>query len=278
MPKKPKPKPAPAAKKKPDKKTTKAPETPKVLGTISAIEMWPLNKIKPYTQNPRIHSKKQIALLARFLKEGPDQPIVVDEKGTILKGHGRRLAAIEAQLTEFPVIVRGGLSPQQKSAIRIQDNQVAALGDWDAKLLGFELSELQSSGFDMPSLGFSDDQIVTFLANLSGDSEGDRAKLLELVNITIEEPQHLVKDGEHYILNGRHHLFIESVVTGWQVWAPYLKDDALFCPYPGVFVPFGEKVEGHSLIMVQSDTYIAGHILDKYEEVFGKNSVAQVPA
>src|SRR4249919_2911525 len=117
-------------------------------------ETLPIGEIIPYENNPRTHSEKQIAMLAKLMKEyGIDQPIVVDEKGVILKGHDRRLAAIEAGFKKFPVVRHVGLSENDKRAIRIADNQVALLSGWDDELLKLEIKELQDQGFDLPMLG-----------------------------------------------------------------------------------------------------------------------------
>ena len=123
--------------------------------------------IVPYDRNPRTHSPEQIALLASLMtKYGIDQPIVVDEDGVILKGHGRRLAAMEAGFKAFPVVVHHGLSEDDKRAIRIADNQVALLSGWDTDLLRTELTELSVAGYDMPMLGFNDTQLVSFMASV----------------------------------------------------------------------------------------------------------------
>lgn len=129
-------------------------------------ELWPLGKIVPYERNPRTHPEQQIKLLAQLMtKYGVDQPIVVDENGVILKGHGRRLAAIEAGLKEFPVVRHVGLTDEGKRAIRIADNQVALLSGWDDELLKMEITELQAHGFDLPMLGFSDDKLIDMFAD-----------------------------------------------------------------------------------------------------------------
>lgn len=124
-------------------------------------ELVPLGKIIPYERNPRTHPESQISLLAKLMKKyGVDQPIVVDGDGIILKGHGRRLAAIEAGFKEFPVVRHRGLSEEDKKAIRIADNQVALLSGWDDELLKMEIQELQSQGFDLPMLGFPEDKLA----------------------------------------------------------------------------------------------------------------------
>lgn len=128
-------------------------------------EVWPLERIRPYPNNPRTHPPAQIDLLARLIgKHGPDQPIVVDEDGVILKGHGRRLAAINAGLKTFPVFVREGLSDEEKIAIRIGDNQVALLSGWDTGLMKLELQALKAADYEIGMLGFPDLQLVDFMA------------------------------------------------------------------------------------------------------------------
>jgi ParB-like chromosome segregation protein Spo0J len=151
----------------------KKPRPPKAKSAMTTIAMWPLERIKPYPQNPRSHPDSQIDLLARLLKKwDADQPIVVDEKGIIIKGHGRRLAAIKAGMKEFPVLVRAGLSAAAKRAMRIADNQVSLLAAWDKDMLRFEIDELQGGGdFEVGELGFDEDWLEKILKGPESPSE-----------------------------------------------------------------------------------------------------------
>lgn len=144
---------------------TAAPPFDRPEHPASRPETWPLRSIYPYPNNPRTHPPAQVALLAELLKRrGFDQPIVVDEGGVIIKGHGRHLAAMIAGLDEVPVVVRRGLSEVEKAAMRIEDNQVALLSGWDRELIRGEMSMLKAAGYEMPLLGFGDTQIVSFMA------------------------------------------------------------------------------------------------------------------
>jgi hypothetical protein len=106
------------------------------------VELWDIDKVKPYERNSKKHPKEQIAKIAASIKmTGWDQPIVVDKGGVIIKGHGRRLAAIELGFKQVPVLVRDDLTPDQVKAARISDNR-AALSDIDTDLLKAELAEL----------------------------------------------------------------------------------------------------------------------------------------
>lgn len=130
-----------------------------------AVTSWPaahprmrkITDIHPYRNNPRKHPPDQINMLAEIMKRrGVDQPIVVDEAGVILKGHGRRLAALQAGFTEYPVVEHRGLTESEKSAMRIEDNQVALLAGWDTELLEIEVKDLKLAGYDIQLLGFGD--------------------------------------------------------------------------------------------------------------------------
>lgn len=129
----------------------------------SRPETWPISRIVPYPNNPRSHPPAQVALLAELMKKrGVDQPIVVDDAGVILKGHGRRLAAIAAGFEEFPVVVHRGLSETDKRAMRIEDNQVSLLSGWNQELVRHELDELKLSNYPLELLGFGEAQLVSF--------------------------------------------------------------------------------------------------------------------
>jgi hypothetical protein len=124
----------------------------------------PLKKFKPFPGNPRMHPKAEIDMLAAVIKlRGADQPIVVDEKFVILKGHGRLAAATVAGLTDFPYVQRFGLSETEKIAIRIEDNALPLLSGWNKELLSSQLGELQSGGYEMQTLGFPATQLTAFM-------------------------------------------------------------------------------------------------------------------
>lgn len=155
------------------------------------VEMWPLDKIIPYPQNPRTHPPAQISLLASLMKKrGVDQPIVVDEQGVILKGHGRRLAAIEAGFAEFPVAVHRGLSDTEKRAMRIEDNQLALLSGWDEELLRIEIGELQLESYDLPLLGFTPGALKS-LINVNSESVLMFDKLFQILIECADENEQL---------------------------------------------------------------------------------------
>jgi DNA modification methylase len=164
----------------------------------SAVQMRNLHEIIPYPNNPRLHPPEQIALLAKLMTQyGVDQPIVVDEQGVIIKGHGRLLAAVEAGFKKFPVVVHHGLGDEDKRAIRLADNQSALLSSWDNDLLRIEIRDLQSADFDLDMLGFPEFQLIKFGAETAD---------IEALDEPIEPPAEVfVQRGDLWLL-GEHRL------------------------------------------------------------------------
>lgn len=248
-------------------------------GVQHKIEQWPIEKLVPNPRNPRVHDPEQVQQLAQVMRHfGWTYPILVDEDGLILAGHGRREAAMLLEIKIVPVLVARGWSDEQKIAYAIADNRLNELSKWNDELLRLELGTLQSAQFDLGLTGFTGEALDLALRATDPEDpdDADRGKLLELVNITIADPTHVVARGDHYVLSGRHHLLCVGVIAEWHRWKPLLTEGALFCPYPGVFVPFGNKAQTHVLVMVQPDPYIAGHILDRYCEVNGEHAVASL--
>jgi len=99
------------------------------------IEMWPIERVRPYERNPR-HDDDAVASVAASIKEfGWRQPVVVDPDGVIVVGHTRWKAAQKLGLAEVPVHIATDLSPEQIKAHRIADNKLNELADWDFSLL-----------------------------------------------------------------------------------------------------------------------------------------------
>ncbi len=136
------------------KKNASQAETPKTLAKLD-IERWPPAKLKPYKRNAKNHPPEQIRMIASLIeKHGFDVPIVVDAKGTIIKGHGRWLAAKELGMETVPVLVRSDLTAVQAAEARIADNRVGEFG-WDFEALVGDVVSNLGDGFDVALTGFS---------------------------------------------------------------------------------------------------------------------------
>ncbi len=129
----------------------------------------PLATLAPYERNARQHSGAQVAQIAASILEfGFTNPLLIDENGTIIAGHGRLAAAHHLRLDEVPTITLRGLSDQQRRALTIADNKLALNASWDEELLTFELHNINSEGFDLGLTGFGPDELDKLLRPLDG--------------------------------------------------------------------------------------------------------------
>lgn len=140
------------------------------------IEMWPLDRLIPYARNARTHSDTQVAQIAASIIEfGFTAPLLVSEDGGILAGHGRLAAARKLDLDAVPVVVLDHLTPTQRRAYILADNQLALQAGWDQELLAVELADLSAAGFDPALTGFSDDELADLLGDIEDAERADDA-------------------------------------------------------------------------------------------------------
>lgn len=137
------------------------------IAMAKRIELWPLERLKPYDRNARTHSAEQVAQIAASIVEfGFTNPILVDSSDGIIAGHGRLSAAQELGLKTVPVVVLDHLSDRQRKAYILADNQLALNAGWDTDLLRSELQDLAEQDFDLSLIGFSDDELSDLLPDI----------------------------------------------------------------------------------------------------------------
>ena len=129
------------------------------------VERRAVSALEPYANNPRTHTDEQIAQIEASIREfGWTMPILIDEGGGIIAGHGRLMAAKRLGASEVPVIVAVGWTEAKKRAYVIADNQLAMNAGWDEELLRVEIGALDDLGFDRALLGFDDDYLADLFA------------------------------------------------------------------------------------------------------------------
>jgi hypothetical protein len=159
------------------------------------IELWPVDRLRPYERNARTHSAEQVAQIAASIVEfGFTNPVLVDSSDGIIAGHGRLSAAQELGLKTVPVVVLDHLSERQRKAYILADNKLALNAGWDADLLRGELQDLAELDFDMPLLGWSEDELsdllgdVEVLEEMPALKEGDRNPIQQMT-FTLHDDQ-----------------------------------------------------------------------------------------
>lgn len=107
-----------------------------------------LSEIKPYENNPRKNDDAVEAVVESIKQCGYVAPIIVDENMIILAGHTRFKALKKLKKKEAEVVIKEGLSEEQKKKYRILDNKTAEIAEWDLELLELEMADLDFGGFD----------------------------------------------------------------------------------------------------------------------------------
>jgi DNA modification methylase len=141
------------------------------------VEPVPLDRLVPYAANARTHPPEQVAQLAASIAEfGFNVPVLVDDAGVLVAGHGRVLAARALGLAEVPAIRMTHLSEAQLRAYRLADNQIALNGGWDDALLAAELQALRDEDVDLGLLGFGQDELDRLLRDADGGGDVGAAR------------------------------------------------------------------------------------------------------
>ena len=137
------------------------------------MELVPVSALVPYARNSRTHSDEQVAQIAASMREfGFTNPVLVDEAGGIIAGHGRVMAAKSLGLVEVPCIRLAHLSEAQKRAYVIADNKLALNAGWDEAMLRLELEDLRAADFDLDLLGFNADELGALLTESEPETKG----------------------------------------------------------------------------------------------------------
>jgi DNA modification methylase len=160
-----------------------------VSNPADKVEQRSVASLIPYARNARTHSDEQVAQIAASIKEwGWTIPVLVDETGQIIAGHGRVAAARLLDMDEVPVMVASGWTDAQKRAYVLADNKLAMNAGWDDELLALELKDLREVGVDLSMIGFGDAELDALFADLEvteGLSDEDEIPEVPIFPVTV---------------------------------------------------------------------------------------------
>lgn len=144
------------------------------MQTTTDFQLVPTDKLIPYVNNARTHSKEQITKLRSSLREfGFINPVIIDRDFNVIAGHGRIEAAKAEGITEVPCVYVDHLTEAQKKAYILADNRMALDAGWDEELLAVELSELQDLGYDLAMTGFDEKELVDLFSDKTDSDAKD---------------------------------------------------------------------------------------------------------
>jgi hypothetical protein len=217
---------------------------------------------------------------------GAGRSVLVDKNNKVIAGNKtveqalaagmRSIAVIEGDGSMLVAVQRGDLDlnkDERAKQLAVADNRIAELD------LNWDLGQLDKMKFDIPMFDAAELKDLKGLEEAEADDVSGVARsdgsLLEKLNVIIEDPKTKVKRGDRWTL-GAHILICESVIKDWPKWIKFLTAGRLFCPFAGPLVMVSEQSKSTPLLLVQPDTYIAGHIIDRFLELNKKETVKKV--
>lgn len=161
------------------------------------VEYIPIDSIKPYENNAKIHTDEQIEQIKKSIEEfGMNDPIGIWSKDNIIiEGHGRLMALKELGYEEVPVIRLDDLTDEQRRAYTLIHNQTTMNTGFDLDILNEELANID---LDMSMFGFEE------IEEPEIDIKDDDFDIEDLE--PIKEPKtkrgEIYKLGNHYLMCG----------------------------------------------------------------------------
>lgn len=242
------------------------------------FEEWPLGKLQPHPENPNVAN---VAILEESLdSHGFYGALIVQEStGFVLAGN-HRLAALKAKGAEkVPVLV---LDVDDEEALRILrvDNESTRQGSNNQARLRVILERLSETGRGLLGTGHTKKGLESLIQQMEKEKSGNGsdASRLAQANVDIREPKFLPEEGSVWEIDGLHILAVMDVMTGHEGWSKFIhgRNDSIFLPYPGPFAAVSEVAGEYRLVMIQPDTYIAGHILEQFENQMGEGKIVLI--
>jgi DNA modification methylase len=167
------------------------------------LESQPIAHLKPHQGNARTHSRKQIRQIAESIRRfGFTNPVLIDDAGGIIAGHGRVEAAKLLGFAEVPTIRVTQLTDAEKRAYIIADNRLAENAGWDRDLLALELDYIRALDvdFDLTITGLDTPQIDMLMDGVEANSAADAIPERDPSRPVIARPGDLWRLGPHRLL------------------------------------------------------------------------------
>jgi DNA modification methylase len=200
------------------------------------ITYLPLDALHLAPNNARKHPEKQMKALTRCIsKYGFVVPIMIDKENVVIAGHGRLEAARSLGIATIPTIRLDHLTPAEVKALRIADNKLIELAEWDTEALKLELQGLSEIGFDLTLTGFEMPELDIILNPAGSEAQEEILPPAEGPAITLP--------GDLWVL-GTHRLFCGDALKAesYKTLMAEEKADLVFTD-----PPYNVPINGHVL-------------------------------
>nr|DAV44595.1 MAG TPA: adenine specific DNA methyltransferase [Caudoviricetes sp.] len=217
------------------------------MNRVSEMNLVDIDKLIPYVNNARTHSKEQINKLRASIREfGFINPVIIDRDYNVIAGHGRIMASKEEGIDKVPCVFVDYLTDAQKKAYILADNRMAPDADWDEELLKVEIESLQGADFDLNLTGFDEAELM----DIFGDDNQSRAKDDDFDLTAALEKASFVEKGDVWTV-GRHRLMCGDATSSEDVSTLMGNTKAnLILTDP----PYGVSFKSSSGLTIQNDS------------------------
>ena len=172
------------------------------MKTTTEMKLVPVDRLIPYVNNARTHSKEQIAKLRASIREfGFVNPVIIDRDFNVIAGHGRIAAAREENIAEVPCVFVDHLTEAQKKAYILADNRMALDAGWDEDMLRVELESLEEMGYDLGLTGFDEKELASLFPKEEAEEDGFDVDS-ELQKPCFSRPGDIWRLGRHTVICG----------------------------------------------------------------------------
>ena len=227
-----------------------------------------IGDVKPYENNPRVNDGAVDSLAEIIQKLGFRNPILVNKDHVIIEGHTRWEACKKLGMESIPCIVEDDLTEEQEKALRIADNKVAEIAEWDEEKLKVEMKWLKDAGFDLALLTFHDDELDAILG-------GDALEVGQTESNAVPEVPEVAdsKPGEVYVL-GPHRLLCGDATKAEDVKRLVESESVdLWLTDP----PYNVAYEGSNGLTIQNDSMEDTKFREFLRSAFGNAEKALKP-
>ncbi len=211
--------------------------------------------LKPLGRSVRKHPAKQRkALRASIRQFGFVAPVLIDGKNCIIAGVARVRAAKELGVEKIPVVRVTHLTEAEIRALRIADNRLTELSEWDTEALAIEFRDLLDIDCDIEATGFEFGEIDILLSELRDQSPEPE--------ICIENGPAVTLVGDIWIMN--NHRVICGDATNAETYARIMRGEpaAMVFSDPPYNVPIDGHVSGAGSIKHREFEMAAGELTD----------------
>ena len=217
------------------------------MNRVSEMNLVDIDKLIPYVNNARTHSKEQINKLRASIREfGFINPVIIDRDYNVIAGHGRIMASKDEGIDKVPCVFVDYLTDAQNKAYILADNRMALDADWDEELLRVEIESLQGADFDLNLTGFDEAELM----DIFGDDNQSRAKDDDFDLTAALEKASFVEKGDVWTV-GRHRLMCGDATSSEDVSTLMGNTKAnLILTDP----PYGVSFKSSSGLTIQNDS------------------------